>query len=582
MFSWQETTMSNDHNSSPGDTAGFAASTTRRETLRLMTALGFGSLVGPSVLAALDATTHAARAAVQPGSPVGPIELWIPNWPDMIEIARQLTSAWKQLGITVQVRQGTLDTWTAEIIGQHKMPHLAAMSWGGAPDRIDPDYFLTEFYGSSRSEKGGLNYGEYRDPKYDEVDNQQRQEMDDEKRRKLVFETQAIAAAANPSLVLFSRNYIQAYNFKRFEGVVPVTGSGIAMPYIPWTYFRMTAKTNRKVVKATSIYDIHTLNPFATPEVYNSSVLRWIYPTFVIRDEHLNLTPWAAESWKVVDPKTVDVVIREGMQFHDGKPVTVEDAKFTFDFIDKWKFPSLARVTGTVESTEIVPPRTLRFHLKEPNAPFLANVLGFTFIAPKHIWEEVATNSQFKTPADFPNDAAVGSGPFSLGEWKRGEYLFLKSNPKWWMAPKIDGVYWLVVPSLENQMGMMERGEADILGWYIDAKQGEMLAKSPDLKVVATPSHGLHEIRMNVTMAPLDDPNVRLALQQATDRKMLLDLVFGGSGVVANNSPIIPINEFWSNPNVPNPPFSIADARKTLEKAGYSWSATGDLLHPKV
>jgi peptide/nickel transport system substrate-binding protein len=552
----------------------------RRDCLGMLGLIGIGS-IGAGTLAGLGATIRAARAAVEPGSPVGPLQFWIPNWPDMIEISRQLTEAWKQLGVAVQVKQGTLDTWTAEVVGQHQMPHLAAMSWGGAPDRIDPDYFLTEFYHSSRTQTGGLNYGGFHDSAYDAIVDQQRQEMDEAKRQKLVFEAQARAAPANPSLVLFSRNYIQAYNNTRWDGIVSVMGSGIAMPYIPWTYLKMTPKTGRKLVKTTSIYDIHTLNPFATPEVYNSTLLRWLYPTFVIRNEQLELTPWAAESWKVVDPKTVDVVIRDGMKFHDGKPVTVEDAAFTFDFIAKWKFPALARVTGTVESTEIVPPRTLRFHLKQPSAPFVANVLGFTFIAPKHIWQDIGASGDLKTPADWPNDQAIGNGPFKLGEWKRGEYLFLKSNPDWWMAPKIDGVYWLVVPSLENQMGMMEQGEADLLGWYIDRKQGDMLAKQPHLTVTSTPNHGLHEIRMNVAMPPLDNPGFRAALQQATDRKMLLDLVFGGAGVVANNSPIIPINKFWSNPDVPNPPYSPEAARKTLENAGFSWSSAGKLLYPK-
>ncbi len=554
----------------------------RRECLRLIGALGLGAAVGPGVLSALDATIRSAQAAAMPGAPVGPIKLWIPNWPDMIEISRQLTDAWKKVGIPLTVQQGTLDTWTAEVVGQHQMPHLAAMSWGGAPDRIDPDYFLTEFLNSAGMEKGGLNYGNYHDPSYDKRDDAQREAMDDKQRQKLVFEAQAIAAGANPSLILFSRDYIQAYNADRWEGVVPMMGSGIAMPYIPWTYLKMRARTNRKLVKVTSIYDIHTLNPFATPEVYNSSLLRWMYPTFVIRDEHLKVSPWAAESWKIVDPRTIDVVIQQNMTFHDGKPVTVEDAKFTFDLIDKWKFPALARVSSTIASTEITAPRTLRFHLKEPSAPFVPNVLGYTFIVPKHIWQDVATSGKLKTPADWPNDHPVGSGPFKFGEWRRGQYLFLKSNSKWWTAPHIEGVYWLVVPSLENQMGMVERGEADLLGWYIDRKQGDMLAQHKQLKVVYAPNHGMHELRMNLAMPPLDDPQFRLALQQATDRKMLLDLIFGGAGTVANNSFIMPINKFWSNPDVPNPPFSLESARETLKKAGYTWNSGGQLLHPKA
>ncbi|MGH7212578.1 MAG: ABC transporter substrate-binding protein, partial [Acetobacteraceae bacterium] len=102
------------------------------------------------------------------------------------------------------------------------------------------------------------------------------------------------------------------------------------------------------------------------------------------------------------------------------------------------------------------------------------------------------------------------------------------------------------------------------------------------LKVVYTPNHGMHEVRMNLAMPPLDNPQFRLALQQATDRKMLLDLVFGGAGTVANNSLIMPINKFWSNPDVPNPPFSLETARATLEKAGYAWNSSGRLLHPKA
>ena len=191
----------------------------------------------------------------------------------------------------------------------------------------------------------------------------------------------------------------------------------------------------------------------------------------------------------------------------------------------------------------------MRLHLKQPNAPFVPNVLGYTFIAPKHVWEKVGADGSLKTPADYPNDEAIGSGPFKLGEWKRGEYLFLKANADWWTAPKIEGVYWLVVPSLENQMGMVDRGEADLLGWYIDRKQGDTLAKNPDLTVVSTPSHGLHEIRMHVNLAPLDDPEHEAGFTAGDRPKDAAPIfVFGGAGTVANNSPIMPINKFWCNP----------------------------------
>ena len=551
----------------------------RRSFLHVVGAFVGASALTDTVLEGLGTTARRAEAAVTPGGVVPPLNYWIPNWPDQIEISNQATAAWQKLGLTVEVQQGTLDTWTAQIVGEHKMPHLGSMSWGGAPDRLEPDYFLTEFLYSKRMTKGGLNYGNYSNPKYDKLIEAQRQEMDPAKRQKLVWEAQVTSAADNPSLVLLHRDYVQAYNTARFEGVVPVLGSGIAMPYIPWSYFKMKPKTARKLVKVTSIYDIHTLNPFATPEVHNSTLLRWIYPPFVIRDENTNISPWTAESWKVVNPTTVEVVLRDGMKFHDGKPVTVDDAKFTFDYILQHKFPALSRVPDSIESVEVADRRTLRFRLKAPFAPFVASVLGFTFIAPKHIWEKVGAG--LKTPADWPNDQPIGSGAFSFGEWKKGEYLFLKTNKAHWMPPHIDGVYWLPVPSLDNQIGMLERGEADMLGWNVDLKQAERISQTKDLKVVRSATHGVHEIRMNADMPPVSDPKVRLALSTAIDRKQISEIVFGGAATVAGNTFITPLSKPWSNSNVSNPAPSIDKAREILKAAGYTWNAEGKLVYPK-
>ncbi len=551
----------------------------RRSFFHVVGGLVGAAALGDTVLEGLARTARRAEAAVTPGGPVPPLTYWIPNWPDQIEIANEATRAWQQLGLTIEVQQGTLDTWTAQIIGEHKMPHLGAMSWGGAPDRLEPDYFLTEFLYSKRTAKGGLNYGNYSNPHYDQVDEAQRHEMDPAKRQKLVWDAQAISAAENPSLVLLHRDYIQAYNASRFEGMVPVLGNGIAMPYIPWSYLKMKPKTARKLVKVTSIYDIATLNPFATPEVHNSTMLRWIYPPFVIRDPETHVKPWAAESWKVVNPTTIEVVLRDGMKFHDGKPVTIDDAKFTFDYILQWKFPALARVPDSIEAVEVADKRTLRFRLKAPFAPFVASVLGFTFIAPRHVWEKVG--SGLKTPADWPNDQPIGSGPFSFGEWKKGEYLFLKANKQHWMPPQVDGVYWLPVPSLDNQIGMLERGESDVLGWNVDPKQAERIAQNKDLKVVRTPTHGVHEIRINLAMAPTSDPKFRQALQYATDRKQIADIVFGGAATTAGNTFITPLSKPWSNPHVPNVAPSLDKAREVLKSAGYTWNADGKLVYPK-
>ena len=550
----------------------------RRRLLQFLAAFGVTS-VGAGTLTALEAALKQAHAQATPGGAVPNLQAYSPNWPDMIELWRQVTRDWQQLGVQVDVQQGTLDTFVSQIVAEHKLPHLGSMSWGGAPDRLDPDYFLGEMYNSKRDVKGGLNFGHYRDPEYDKAADAQRAEMNQDERQKLVKQAQAIAAEDNPALVLFHRDIIHAYNKKRFKGMTPILGNGIGFPYMPVAYLGIEALTPRKIIKATTIYDIASLNPFHTPEIYNSTTLRQIYATFVTRDKNADIMPWVLESWNVVNPTTVDLVLRPNQKWHDGKPVTAEDVKFTFDFILKHKFPALARITDAVESAEITGTNTIRTKLKQPFAPFVPNVLGYAFVAPKHIWEAVPGN--LATPADWPNDKPIGSGPWKFVEWKKGEYLQLAANKDFFMPPKLDGFVVMPVPAMENQIGMLERGDTDLLAWNMDMTQAERVTKNAELEFVRTPTHGVHEMRMNLAMAPLDNPKFRLALQHATNRKGYLDVIFSGAGTVANNTLITPAQKFWSNAELKNPEFSIDKARATLKDAGYSWDGNGKLQFPK-
>ncbi|MGH8432308.1 MAG: ABC transporter substrate-binding protein, partial [Solimonas sp.] len=97
---------------------------------------------------------------------------------------------------------------------------------------------------------------------------------------------------------------------------------------------------------------------------------------------------------------------------------------------------------------------------------------------------------------------------------------------------------------------------------------------------VSTPTHGFHEIRFNMEMAPTDHPVLRQALQHATDRAGLLKSVFGGAGTISNNSLITPAFPSWNNPDIPVPKFDIALARKILADAGFTWDAEGRLIYP--
>ena len=559
-------------------TTSAAVRAKRRTVLQFMAGLGVMPTAG--LIAAIDGALDRASAQAQPGSTVPKLGVYTPTWPDMVELWRQLSRDWAPLGIELDIQQGTLDTFVAQVVGDQKLPHMGSMSWGGAPDRLDPDYFISEMFTGRRDIKGGLNLGHYHNASFDQVADAQRSELDVPKRQQLVRDAQRNIVDDSPSLILFHRDIIHAYNKTRVSGVTPIFGNGIGFPYMPMAYQNLTPLTARKFMKLTTIYDIASLNPFLTPEIYNSTTLRLIYATFVTRDAKADLMPWALESWTNVDPLTVDLVLRPNTKFHDGTPASVQDVKFTFDFIQKWKFPALSRVSDAVASAEITGDNTVRLKLRKAYAPFAANVLGYTFLAPKHIWENTPAN--LATPADWPNDHPVGSGPWKYVEWKKGEYIQLAANSDFYMPPKLDGIVVLPVPQMESMVGMLERGDIDMLAWNLDMTIGARLSKNPDLVVVRTPTHGQHEVRLNLAMPPCSNPAFRTALQHATDRKKLLEIIFSGAGVVSNGAPITPALTTWANPDVHAPEPSIDKARAALKDAGFSWSGDGRLQMPSA
>ena len=549
----------------------------RREVLRFLAAFG---LAAPSaaLVGAIDAALSDASAQPAPGQPVGKLGVYLPNWPDMVELWRQLSRDWAALGIELDLQQGTLDTFVSQIVAEQKLPHMGSMSWGGAPDRLDPDYFLSEMFHSRRTARGGLNFGFYRNEAFDKLADAQRSEMDPAKRQQLVREAQTHIVEDSPSIVLFHRDIIHAYNKRRFSGVTPILGNGIGFPYMPLAYMNLTPLTPRKFIRLTSIYDIASLNPFLTPEIYNSTTLRLIYATFTTRDEKAEVMPWALQSWNIVNPTTVDIVLRPNTKFHDGVTATAQDVKFTFDFINQHRFPALSRIYEAVESAEITGDLTVRLKLRQPSAPFTANVLGYAFLAPKHIWEKVPSN--LATPADWPNDKPIGSGPWKLVEWKKGEHLQFAAHTDFFMRPKLDGMVVLPVPQMESMVGMLERGDTDMLAWNLDVTLGNRISRNPELEVVRTPTHGQHELRLNLAMAPTGNKAFRRALQHVTDRKKLLDIIFSGAGVVSKGAPITPALESWANPDIQAPEVSTDKARAVLREAGFSWNGQGQLVMP--
>ncbi len=119
----------------------------------------------------------------------------------------------------------------------------------------------------------------------------------------------------------------------------------------------------------------------------------------------------------------------------------------------------------------------IRFHLTRSYAPFFANVLSWLIILPKHVWQDIPEKVGVKNPGEYQNRQPIGSGPFIFGHWRKGQEVYFKANKDHYMAPKVDDVYLVIIPSVDGNAGALERGEIDMIQQTITPALADQLSK---------------------------------------------------------------------------------------------------------
>ncbi|MDW7672746.1 MAG: ABC transporter substrate-binding protein, partial [Bacillota bacterium] len=330
------------------------------------------------------------------------------------------------------------------------------IGWSGRIERLDPDMFIHSINHSDNADPGGNNTNRYRNPEFDVLADAQRQEMDIDKRKEIVFEAQRILAEDVPQVTLYSRANMQTYNKDLFEDVINIPGEGL---FNEWTPFTIKPKTDKTVLTVASNVNIDDINPLSSKSVYGWRNLRLIYDKLVRLSPEIEPVPWAAESWEVVEDDVIDVTLKQGMTFHDGEPVTVEDVKFSYELFINENVEYFGSFLAPIESIEIIGDNTVRFNLGYPYAPFITNTLAQIPILPMHIWENI------ENPVQYTNDEAIGSGPFKLERFQTGEELVLSRFDDYFEQPYIDGYIFQIFASPEGVLTALELGTVDMVSY---------------------------------------------------------------------------------------------------------------------
>jgi peptide/nickel transport system substrate-binding protein len=285
-----------------------------------------------------------------------------------------------------------------------------------------------------------------------------------------------------------------------------------------------------------------------------------------------------AESWKVSDSgEAVEFKLRNGLKWSDGKPLTAEDVKFTFDIIrdPPAKYVSARKgLWASIKMIETPDPRTIRFILHAPSASFLSNLAwGWTKIMPKHTWEDDGGWRKNK----------VGSGPFVIQQdWQPSMATWTyRRNPHYYEPgrPYLDGLEFSAVPDVNSAVAALMGGRFDALspgmyGGVTEEIEADILRRRPNLKAYRTVGFTFAYFAMNTKKQPFTDVRVRQAVSEAIDRKQ-----FACCGPFTGAvSAIMHPGGQWARPleslqNLPgygqNMDARIANAKKLLATAGY-------------
>ena len=175
--------------------------------------------------------------------------------------------------------------------------------------------------------------------------------------------------------------------------------------------------------------DVSLLDPHYSTSASDVNVFFNLYDNLVLRDENLNLTPGLATSWKMIDDKTWQFKLRDGVVFHNGDRFSAEDVQFSLErAIAENPRTSVFAALNTIERVDILDPSTVNVVTRHAD-PLLPTRLSYYggMMLPKQYFEKVGMEGFRKDP--------IGTGALKFVEWKKNERLVFEANKRYGRAP---------------------------------------------------------------------------------------------------------------------------------------------------
>lgn len=310
------------------------------------------------------------------------------------------------------------------------------------------------------------------------------------------------------------------------------------------------------------------LDPRVGTDAQSERIAGLMFDSLVRKDEHFALHPWVAEKWDTPDPRTYVFHLHQGIHFHDGRPLTARDVKWTLDsLLNKTVVSLRAAAYRHVASVDAPDDATIVVHLTEPDATILWNLSDGAFgIVPYGSGKELAAHP-------------IGSGPFRFVRNDPDSQVVLERNDSYWTSSaKVARIRFAVVPDTTTRALELRKGSADLTPPNsLTADLVNTLRRERNLEVVREPGTGLVYLAFNLRDPILKDVRVRQALAYTIDREIMLKSLFGGFGQLADS--VLPPQHWAYTNDVAHYEHSPEKANALLDAAGFARGPDGIRFH---
>jgi peptide/nickel transport system substrate-binding protein len=354
-----------------------------------------------------------------------------------------------------------------------------------------------------------------------------------------------------------------------FAGAAAFALSSVGLAASGRAFAQATKPTGQAILAFSQ--EVTVLHPLMTANEVDQGVWWNLFTPLWLLDAQGKFVPMLAKAVPTLenggisaDGLTWRVELRSDVKWHDGKPLTAEDVRYSMALMKNPAFRARNRTAFELIATVSVEgDNVITWKLKEPYAP-LTSVLSWTFIVPAHILSQDPDPNSPKFAA-----APIGTGPYRFVSRKTGDHVILEANPNYFgKPPGLNRLIFKYVPDLNAMYTQFKTGEIDYIGLQgIPTNFYKEATALRGRRVHTAHKPSVENLTLNLGHPALADKAVRKALNIAIDRQAICDQVYDGLPKPAN-SYLVPTH--WAyNANLPKPEFDPKKAAAMLDQAGW-------------